>query len=134
MADQTQKQPAAVGNTAVPLHGDHDRVAMLSLRADGAPDQHNPEIIGEREFALAATREQFKQQAVSAVDQQLRAPGAADDGQPAKQDPEIAALQAAHDQVSVQAEKDADTTVGALFTDDEPTATGKTEQGKTPPK
>ena len=27
--------------------GQHDRVAMLSVRADGTPDQINPELIGE---------------------------------------------------------------------------------------
>ena len=26
--------------------GDHDRVAMLSVRADGTPDQIDPELIG----------------------------------------------------------------------------------------
>ena len=26
---------------------DHDRVVMLSVRADGTPDQHDPELIGQ---------------------------------------------------------------------------------------
>lgn len=53
---------------ANPTRGDHDRVQMLSLRADGTPDQHSPELIGDKDTTLAATREQFRQQAVSAVD------------------------------------------------------------------
>lgn len=48
--------------------GDHDRVQMLSVRADGSLDQHDPEIIGDKEVALAAARRQFGEQAVSAVD------------------------------------------------------------------
>jgi hypothetical protein len=36
MADTTK-----AGNTAT--QGDHDRVAMLSLHADGKPAQYNPE-------------------------------------------------------------------------------------------
>lgn len=55
-------------NTAVPAHGDHDRVQMLSLYADGTPAQNNPEIIGDPEVAKQLAREQFAQQAVSAVD------------------------------------------------------------------
>lgn len=51
----------------VPHAGDHDRVAMLSVKADGTLDQHNPELL-DREFAEAATRRQFVEQAVSAVD------------------------------------------------------------------
>jgi hypothetical protein len=102
------------GNTAVPQHGDRDRVAMLSLRADGTPDQHNPEIIGDKDFALEATREQFRQQAVSAVDQAERK--AADTGaEQLEQDPQIAALQQAHKDAEAQAESAADATVAALF-------------------
>jgi hypothetical protein len=131
MADsaKTTSTPAAAGNTAVPAHGDHDRVAMLSLRADGTPDQNNPEIIGDREFALAATREQFRQQAVSAVDQELRG-AAAGDGEAAEdavQDPEIVKLTDAHEAAAAAAEKAADATVGQLFTTDpDLTAGGKT--------
>jgi hypothetical protein len=127
------------GNTAVPQHGDHDRVAMLSLRADGTPDQHNPEMVGDKEFALAATKEQFKQQAVSAVDQQKRpeifgTPGA---GEQLEQDPAIAELKDAHESAEKAAEKAAESTVSALFVDEQapakaepapaprPSATGK---------
>jgi len=101
MADP--KNASALGNTAVPAHGDHDRVAMLSLRGDGTPDQHNPEIIGDKEFALEATRRQFREQAVSAVDQAAR--GVAEPGaETVGQDPQIEALQQAHSNAEAQAE------------------------------
>jgi hypothetical protein len=110
------------GNTAVPQHGDRDRVAMLSLRADGTPDQHRPEIIGEKEFALEATREQFKQQAVSAVDQQKRAElfGTGSSAEELEQDPKIAELQSAHESAEKAADKAAESTVNALFVEEQP--------------
>lgn len=112
---------AAVGNTAVPQHGDHDRVAMLSLRADGTPDQLNPEIIGDREFAEAATREQFQQQAVSAVDTAERAAttDAAAAAEQVEQDPSIAELKGKHDAAADAAVAAADATVDALYQDDD---------------
>jgi hypothetical protein len=51
----------------------HDRVAMLRLRADGTPDQLNPEIIGDPQFAEQAAKRQFTEQAVSALDYERRA-------------------------------------------------------------
>lgn len=48
----------------------HDRVVALSVSKDGTLDQHNPEIIGDVDAAVAATREQFAQIAVSALDEQ----------------------------------------------------------------
>lgn len=65
MPEASQKPEQA---NKVPLQGDHDRVNMLSLKADGTADQHNPEIIGDLEFAVAAAQRQFAEQAVSAVD------------------------------------------------------------------
>ena len=121
MADNaTTANTGAAGNTAVPAHGDHDRVAMLSLRADGTPDQHNPEIIGDKQFALDATREQFKQQAVSAADQAVRGVTARPDAEAvdAPEDPKISELQRAHVQAEQAAQKAADATVDALFTGD----------------
>ena len=61
-ASTTPKQTAPL-----PHKGDHDRVAMLSVKADGTFDQHNPEILGDVEFATAATKRQFAQQAASVV-------------------------------------------------------------------
>lgn len=111
------------GNTAVPHQGDHDRVQMLSLRPDGTPDQHNPEIIGDPEFAKAAAREQFAQQAVSAAD--VRATSVpmmvvGDELRPASeapQDPEIAKAQDEHEKVAEAARKAADSMVDALSAD-----------------
>ena len=112
MATTTAKKDETGSNTAVQHQGDHDRVQMLSLRADGTPDQHNPEIIGDPEVAKAAAREQFKQQAVSAVDVQQSAGGSTVEDAP--QDPSIAEAQAEHDKVAKAAEKAADAAVDAL--------------------
>jgi len=108
-------------NTAVPTHGDVDRVQMMSLRADGSPDQTPGfEMVGDRDVALEQTREQFRQQAVSAVDQVAR--GVSGTGgtsvEDAPQDPTIAALQSEHERASDNAVKAADAAVEALFTDD----------------
>lgn len=110
----------AKGNTAVPQHGVHDRVAMVSVRADGTLDQTNPEIIGNKEFAEQATREQFRQQAVSAVDQQRAAEAkGADLPDQTIEDPEIAEARKAHEAAQASADKAADATVGALFKGDD---------------
>lgn len=123
--------PENKGNTAVPQHGDRDRVAMLSLRADGTPDQHDPEIVGEKEFAREAAREQFRQQAVSAVDQAKRAElfGTGNGAEELTQDPKIAELQQAHEDAAKSAESAADATVGALFDEDSESATGTASTG-----
>lgn len=127
MADNRNTE--SKGNTAVPNDGPRDRVAMLSLHRDGTPDQVNPEIIGDKEFALEATKEQFRQQAVSAVDDRKRTeifgtPGA---GEQIEQDPAIAELKQAHDSAASAAESAAESTVGELFVGDEPA----TEQAPT---
>ena len=114
------KTTDAKGNTAVPHQGDHDRVQMLSLKVDGTPDQHNPEIIGDPEVAKAAAREQFAQQAVSAAD--VRATSVpmmvvGDELRPASeapQDPEIEAAQKEHQKVAEAAHKAADAVVDSL--------------------
>lgn len=124
----TGKAPAGT-NTAVKHEGDHDRVQMLSLKADGTPDQHNPEMIGDKDATLAATKEQFTQQAVSAADVQRNAGGpvtlvGTEDGglkeipaSEAPQDPSIQAAQDEHAKVAENAEKAAESAVDALFTD-----------------
>ncbi len=117
--------PGTAGNTAVPSNGDHDRVAMLSLHADGTPNQHRPEIIGDKEFALEATKRQFSEQAVSAVDQAERA--AAPAAETVEQDPAIAERQAEHEKVQASAESAAEGVVDALFTGEtEPAAPAAT--------
>lgn len=70
-ADDKNTGTGNVAVTKVATH-EHDRVAMLSVRADGTPDQVEPEFIGDKEGTLAATTEQFTQQAVSAADAEVR--------------------------------------------------------------
>lgn len=106
----TPDQPAVVKVQ----EGVHDRVAMLSLRADGTPDQYNPEIIGDKDAALANAKEQFVQQAVSAVDQAERGVSASDDVDQSVQDPFIADLKSKHDKAATAAEKAAEKAVGSL--------------------
>lgn len=72
MAEASTPAPKAAANP-VPHQGDHDRVAMLSVKADGTADQHNPEVILDAEAATEATRRQFVDQAVSAADVELAA-------------------------------------------------------------
>lgn len=109
------------GNTAMPSpeNGAHDRVTMLSLRADGIPDQTAPEIIGPREFAEAATRQQFREQAVSAVDERERGVTSGGDVEQLEQDPTIAALKEKHEAAEEAAFSAADATVERLYTEDE---------------
>jgi len=121
---EASKTPSQ-GNT-VPAHGDHDRVQMLSLKADGTPDQHNPEVIGDKDVAVAAAKEQFAQQAVSAKDVELRGVSATagvlqgqKDGsvtvvESTEQDPSIAKLEDEHAKAAKAAESAAESAVNAL--------------------
>lgn len=96
--------------------GVRDRVAMLSLRADGTPDQTNPEIIGDKDAAVAAAQVQFAQQAVSAVDEVKRPDlglGGTVAGEEAD-DPQIAELKKAHDSAAKAAESKAESVVNGL--------------------
>lgn len=102
-----------MADAKVPHGGDHDRVAMLSLRADGTPDQHNPEFIGDKDATLAATTEQFRQQAVSAADVDLRGAAASTDDS-GVQDPSIAELEKAHEAAAKSAETAAKKAVDSL--------------------
>ena len=95
--------------------GAQDRVAMLSLKSDGTPDQTNPVVIGDKEAAVAAAKRQFAEQAVSAVDEAERAKdgiGAA--AESVKQDPAIDALTKVHEKTSTAAEARAEAVVNEL--------------------
>lgn len=134
MADTEKDQktggnPSAGGaeqaaNKPVAKHGDHDRVAMLSVKADGTPDQLNPEFIVDRESAERATTEQFRQQAVSAADVEVRGASTAErdrgttitDG---PEDPEVEELQKAHEKAAEGAESSAKSAVDALLPEDD---------------
>lgn len=113
----------------VPHQGDHDRLTMLSVKADGTLDQHNPELIGDKEAALAATARQFAEQAVSAVDVAERGVtagpavtlvGQADGSTVAEplhdpaHDPVVADLKEKQDKAAKAAEKQAAIVVAAL--------------------
>lgn len=115
---------AKIDKSATPVNplvneGDHDRVVMLSLNADGTPDQHNPEIIGDKEAAKEAAKVQFAQQAVAAVDADKRAElGLSGTVEGDTSDAKIDKLKAEHDKVAASAEKRAETVVEALHKGD----------------
>lgn len=94
--------------------GEHDRVGMLSLHPDGTPAQLAPEIIGNKDFALEATKRQLREQRVSAVDFAERSAAIAAAGGEVTEDPTIAALKAKHDAAGEQAEADAEKVVKDL--------------------
>lgn len=130
--EQPKAEPAAQqGGVAVPGEIDHDRVQMLSLRKDGTPDQHNPEMIGDPEISRAATVEQFRQNAVSAADVRERGVSATpatlvgqEDGtvkevDPAElpQDPTVDKIAKAHEEAAQAAENAAEAAVQKLHRD-----------------
>jgi hypothetical protein len=102
---------------SVPKGGDHDRVSMLSIDKTGTANQHDPEIIGDREFAVEATKRQFRENAVSAVDVEQRTANAATADE-VDQDPGIADLKKAHDSAAKAAESAAEKVVGSLHKGD----------------
>lgn len=111
--DQEVVNPAAKG-------GDHDRVVMLSLKADGSPDQLDPEIIGDKDAAIAATTEQFRQQAVSAADVRERGASTDDPDRPGRsksEDPTVEKIKKAHEAAAKGAETSAKKVVNALHGD-----------------
>ena len=99
--------------------GPHDRVVMLSIAKTGEPAQHDPEIIGDEEYALEAAKRQFTENAVSAVDDEKRREAAAAGvtgvaAADTKQDPFIDDLTKAHDKAAKAAESQAEKVVKAL--------------------
>lgn len=99
-------------DAAVTANADHDRVSMLSIAKDGTLDQFQPEIIGDKDAALEATKEQLRQRAVAAVDAEKR-PELGLGGAPALEvveDKSIGELKKAHE----AAEKSADSTAESL--------------------
>jgi len=127
MADEKQ----AGSNTAVERTRDHDRVQMLSLRADGTPDQYDPEFIGDKDLTLEATKEQFRQQAVSVRDTELRQPYPAT-AEETEEDPTIAELKAAHEEAVGAADSAAEAAVEGLFRDTSEVETTNKPAGASP--
>lgn len=65
-ATRDSKSPVDAA-TPTTVSAQHDRVAMLSLNADGTPRDFNPEIIIPRDEAAEETGERLAQQSVAAV-------------------------------------------------------------------
>lgn len=106
-------------STTVP----HDRVVGLSLRNDGTPDQNNPEIIGDKDAAVAATKRQFAEFAVSAADAEARrAAGIGTEAAPPPDgstgDAAIDKVKAEHEKVAAAAESAAEALVNELHQGD----------------
>ena len=100
---------------AVVKTGDHDRVVALSVKADGTLDQNDPEIIGDKDAAIEATKRQFAQIAVSAVDAEKRAElGLARSTEGDTSDAAIDALRKEHDKAAAAAEKQAESLINSL--------------------
>jgi hypothetical protein len=100
---------------AVIQTGDHDRIVGLSIDKNGKPDQsENFEFIGDKEAVVAATKEQFAQIAVSAIDAEKRAElGLAGQEEGDTSDAKIDALKAEHDKAAKAAESKAEAVVNA---------------------
>lgn len=126
--DQPVQDNPPRGESVNPLPvTDHDRVVMPSLNADGSLAQTpGVELIGDPEVSRQLMREQFAQQAVSAVDvaeRGVRAGGGVRNDAPGsgavEQDPQVADLKAKHDAAAEAARGAADAAVDQLFTQDE---------------
>lgn len=99
----------------VAKQADHDRVVAFSVAKDGTLDQSpDVEIIGDKDAAVAATKRQFAEIAVSAVDAEKRAElGLAGTAEGDTSDAKIDALKAEHDKAAAAAEKTAEQLVNA---------------------
>ena len=110
MADKTTDTP-------VVKQADHDRVQMLSIAKDGTLDQSpDVEIIGDKDAAIDAAKEQFRQIAVAAVDAEKRPAlglaGTQDTGDTS--DKAIDALRKEHEKAEAAADKKAEALVNSL--------------------
>lgn len=95
--------------------GDRDRVQMLSVAKDGSLDQHDPELIGDKDATLAATKEQFRTQAITAVDTEKRPElGLAPTPDEVVEDKSIGELKKAQDAAAKSAESAAEKVVNNL--------------------
>ena len=114
MASKDTTEKAVATGTAIQTN-DHDRVVALSVRSDGTLDQNDPEIIGDKDAAIDATKAQFAQIAVSAIDADKRAElGLAGRAEGDTSDAQIDKLRAEHDKAAAAAEKKAESVVNSL--------------------
>lgn len=114
MASTSKTAADKTATDTVVKTGTHDRVVGLSINKDGQPDQSKDwEFIGDEDATLEATKEQFRQIAVAAVDAEKRdelgLAGSAAEGSTA--DAAIDALRAEHEKAASAAEKDAEALV-----------------------
>lgn len=112
----TESKSTAPVDKPVIDQADHDRVAMFSVAKDGTLDQSpGVEVIGDKDAAIEATQEQFRQIAVAAVDAvkrpELGLAGPQDEGDTS--DKAIDALKAEHEKAEKAAEKKAEALVNA---------------------
>jgi hypothetical protein len=100
--------------------GDHDRVAMASRLPDGTPHQTPDfEFIGDRDFAIEASKQQLREQAVSAKDVEMRGAGTGNGEQgDSKPDAAVQRLIDAHEAAAKAAEGKAESEVKARHTEE----------------
>jgi hypothetical protein len=121
-ADQTDAGPTSVDTDKPVINaGDHDRIQAVSIAKDGTPDQSPGfEFIGDKDTVLEATKEQFRQIAVSAVDAEKRAElglaGPVNEGDTS--DAAIDALRKEHEKAEAAGEKAAEALVNAAHKGD----------------
>lgn len=123
MAETKTTATAATGPVVPSATVPHDRVVGLSLRKDGTPDQNNPELIGDKDAAMAATKKQFAEFAVSAADAEARrAAGIGTEAAPPPEgstgDAAIDKVKAEHEKVAAAAESAAEALVESLHKGD----------------
>lgn len=108
------EKPAPTDKPVVTI-ADHDRISGLSISKDGTPDQSPGWEFLDKDSALDATKEQFRQIAVAAVDAEKRPElglaGPQDEGSTA--DGPIDALRAEHEKAAAAAEKAAEALVNS---------------------
>jgi hypothetical protein len=93
---------------------DVDRIQALSISKDGTPDQSPGFEFIDKEVALDATKEQFRQIAVSAVDAEKRAElGLSGNDEGDTSDAAIDALRKEHEKAEAAGEKAAEAVVNA---------------------
>lgn len=113
MPDTTKSSAKAEGT--VINTGDHDRIVSFSVAKDGSLDQTDPEIIGDKDAAIAAAKRQFAEIAVSAVDAEKRAElGLAGTEDTDTSDAKIDALRAEHEKAAKAGESKAESLVNSL--------------------
>lgn len=98
--------------------GPIDRVVMVPRKADGSPAIDNYEVIGDKDFAIAAAAEQLGQNAVSIADHEQARAVAAGTAEPSTEDDETRIK--AHRDLMTAAAKQAASEIESAHSGDEP--------------